>query len=485
MQTMNSTNKYILSGIATLMLLAAFVFIAPAKVHAFGIENILDPGCLFICDEPELPPVPRLPGLPGFTGTNTSGDMTRVVNNTYTNSNNVNSNVNSPNGTVTAVNTAVDTSGRGSISQTSYGTPTYNYNDDDTNYHQPNYGSLQVNCYPLDMSVDEGDVVRWQATAYGGNGSYNYTWTGTNGLSGSGSSISKRYSSEGYKSATVRVRSGTQDISRNCDGTVYVNAEDHYNNDDYDYNDDHNYNNYPTAVSCTSNVSSINVGNSVRWTAYVSGGNSNNYSIRWNGTDGLNGTGNSVNYRYNTPGQKSASVTVYANGRSATQYCHNTVLVVGYTNTYANTNELDIACAADPAKATVNQPVSWRTEVVGGFAPYTYSWTGSDGLSGTDSSVTKYYTKAGNKSAIVTVRSADGKTATRACSNSTTIRSIARAVAKPVPPPVQVIEIEPTDDLSAAALFSLKNVPWGWVAILIILVLFATIVYLIYNRPKI
>jgi Mg2+ and Co2+ transporter CorA len=31
----------------------------------------------------------------------------------------------------------------------------------------------------------------------------------------------------------------------------------------------------------------------------------------------------------------------------------------------------------------------------------------------------------------------------------------------------------------------LKNVPWGWVAILIILVLFATVVYLIFNRPKI
>ena len=93
----------------------------------------------------------------------------------------------------------------------------------------------------------------------------------------------------------------------------------------------------------------------------------------------------------------------------------------------------------------------------------------------------------GEKSAIVTIRSADGKTATRACSTSLTVRGAA-TVATPKPPVKQpVVEApKPQDtDQSAAALFSLKNVPWGWVAILVILVLFATVVYLIFNRPKI
>jgi Mg2+ and Co2+ transporter CorA len=34
-------------------------------------------------------------------------------------------------------------------------------------------------------------------------------------------------------------------------------------------------------------------------------------------------------------------------------------------------------------------------------------------------------------------------------------------------------------------LFSLQNIPWGWVAILIILVLFATVLYLLFNKEKI
>ena len=38
---------------------------------------------------------------------------------------------------------------------------------------------------------------------------------------------------------------------------------------------------------------------------------------------------------------------------------------------------------------------------------------------------------------------------------------------------------------SASSVFSLSNVPWGWVAVIIILVLFATVMYLLFNRPKI
>jgi hypothetical protein len=68
------------------------------------------------------------------------------------------------------------------------------------------------------------------------------------------------------------------------------------------------------------------------------------------------------------------------------------------------------------------------------------------------------------------------------------LSAAAAAPTQPVQQPVQQVQPNTNQNpngLSAAALFSLKNVPWGWVAILIILVLFATVVYLIFNRPKI
>jgi hypothetical protein len=386
-----------------------------------------------------------------------------------------------------------------------YGTPSYNYGS--SYYHpypQNNQGPLQASCYPLNLSVRTGDSVTWTASAYGGNGSYNYTWSGTDGLSGYGSSVSKIYFSSGSKTASVTVTSGGQTITKICDGVANVYGDTSYNYPTYPtYPTYPVYPTYPTYpaysalyVTCTVSTTYANTGAPVTWNAYPSGGNGS-YTYVWSGTDNLYGSSQSVYYTYQTTGPKTASVTVYStNGQSMTQNCGTTNIggyyaqaVPVYTGVaYNNNNGLDVACYVDPTTARVNQPVTWRAEVTGGAAPYTYSWSGSDSLSGSDSSTIKYYSTTGDKSAIVTVKSADGRTATRACSTTATVRSASVAApVRTVTPPVQVqpTQTQSNNGLSAAALFSLKNVPWGWVAILIILVLFATVVYLIFNRPKI
>ncbi len=461
----HTTFKTIGTTVAAIFFMA-LVFV-PTNAYAFQLGQIIDPFCLFACSKPQK--------------------VTKTY--TYTNSNNVASNINSPGATVQTGGTPV----------------AYNYPP--TYYPpQPTYSPLQVSCYPTPSTADQGQTVYWYTNVTGGNGSYSFYWSGSDGLSGSGSSVSRTYYSPGTKNASVTVHSDGQTISQSCNGNVYIRDDGYnynYNNNNYyNYNNNYQNNNYPITVSCSPNVSTTNVGTVVYWTAYVSGGSYNgyntynNYSISWSGTDGISGSGQSTNYTYNTPGQKYAIVSVYANGQQTTQYCSSSVNVVGYAyNNYVapvypayingNTN-LDVGCIADPATARINQPVTWKTEVVGGFAPYAYSWTGSDDLSGSDSSVTKYYSTAGSKNAIVTVKSSDGRTATHACSNSATIRSTATVAPKPATTPTVQPETKSADGgLSAAALFSLKNVPWGWVAILIILVLFATVVYLIYNRPKI
>ena len=56
-------------------------------------------------------------------------------------------------------------------------------------------------------------------------------------------------------------------------------------------------------------------------------------------------------------------------------------------------------------------------------------------------------------------------------------------VKQPVPVPAPAPQAN-GNALSAASLFSLANIPWGWVSILVILLLFATVLYLIFNKSK-
>lgn len=482
MKNINKSTKYIIFGIMTLVLIFGAVAVMPAYAQAFEIGQLIDPFCLFACDD--------------------NNDEPSTVNNTYTNSNNVNSNVNSPGATVNSGSTRTDNTNtvRTHTPVVAYNTPVYNY---DYSYHQSpqrnNDGPLHVSCYPMPLSARTGDSITWVASAYGGNNAYYYTWTGTDGLSGYGSSVSKTYYSTGYKSATVTVTSGGQTVSKNCDGTANIYADTSYNYNPQPYYYPQTYTYYsPLSVTCNVSNTYANVGNSVTWNAYPSGGNGS-YSYSWTGTDGLYGSSQSVYRTYPYAGLKTASVTVYSNGQSMTQYC-GSVNVGGYVygtaynsynyNSNINSNNgLDVACYVDPTSARINQPVTWRAEVTGGIAPYTYSWTGSNGVSGSDSSLIKYYDTVGEKNAIVTIRSADGKTATRACTTALTVRGTSTvapaAPARPVQPVIQPTNDQNNDSLSAATLFSLKNVPWGWVAILVILVLFATVVYLIFNRQKI
>ncbi len=469
MNYINKTTKYASFATLTIALVFGVLSVAPRETHAaFNTARLYDPLCLFACD-------------------NNDNDSNVDNSVTYNNSNNVNSNINSPGATINAGNTATPV--------IAYNTPVYNYdNDYYNNYpsHYNDYGPLQVSCYPMPLSARTGDSVSWVASAYGGDNSYHYTWTGTDSLSGSGSSISKRYYSSGYKSASVRVISGGQTVSKNCDGTVNVRG-DNYNNYPDPYYPPTNYDYYyPLSVSCNASNNYNNNNNSITWNSYPSGG-SGSYRYSWDGTENLRGSRQSVSMNYYNPGVKTASVTVYSGSQSVTQNCGG-VNVGGYNNVNnypVDTNAgLDVACYVDPVAARINQPVTWRAEVVGGNGPYTYSWTGTNSLSGSDSSIIKYYDTVGEKSGIVTVRSADGRTATRACSTALTVRGAAvTAPARPTAPVIVQPVVQPAqpdnNGLSAAALFSLKNVPWGWVAILVILVLFATVVYLIFNRPKI
>lgn len=258
----------------------------------------------------------------------------------------------------------------------------------------------------------------------------------------------------------------------------------------------------PVYVSCSVNTTFTSIGTVVTWSAYATGGDGY-YTYSWSGSDGFYASGQFAYFTYQFPGYKTASVTVYSNGQSYTQNCSNAVTVNApvivaqqvvqpipvVAPRASNFNGLDVGCYADPINATPNQPVTWSVEVTGGIPPYSYSWTGSDGLTGAAASVIKFYKTSGAKSAIVTVTSADGRNTVHACSNTVTVRSYGAPAPKPVvqqPQPASTTTPTPNNNgLSASAFFSLATLPWGWISVLIILLLLGTVLYLMFNKTKI
>ena len=164
-------------------------------------------------------------------------------------------------------------------------------------------------------------------------------------------------------------------------------------------------------ASCTATPSVVQTNQNVTWLSQVSGGNGTaSYTYLWTGTDGLSSASSTVVKSYATAGTKNAQLVVMSGSQTRTVNCSVVVNNPPVTETFG------LTCAANPTTINVNQSTTWMA--IGTNVPastITYSWTGSDSLTATSSSVTKTYTSAGTKTATVTAVSA-GQTRTAECS---------------------------------------------------------------------
>jgi hypothetical protein len=81
---------------------------------------------------------------------------------------------------------------------------------------EDNNNPFFVTCSPNLNSVITGNLVTWTASTTGGTGSYTYSWSGTDGLTGTSRTASKNYSTVGYKNAQVTVTSGARTLGASC-----------------------------------------------------------------------------------------------------------------------------------------------------------------------------------------------------------------------------------------------------------------------------
>ncbi|MEI6420028.1 MAG: hypothetical protein WCO30_00195, partial [bacterium] len=269
--------------------------------------------------------------------------------------------------------------------------------------------AITGSCSANISALTTGGSVVWTVYPAGGNGTYTYSWSGTDSLSGTSNSVTKVYGLSGSKTASVNVVSGGTTKAITCSTIVSVSDSNNNNN------------NSALSAACYPNTSSTNIGNTVTWVANASGA-TGNYSYYWSGTDALVGSGSSVSKVYGSTGSKSATVTVTSGSYSQTISCSSNVQVSDYN--YNNNNNyyssLSATCSPNTTSTNVNNSVIWTAYATGGNGSYYYSWNGTDGLYGSGAYASRSYSYAGNKTAYVTITSG-GQSITTYCGNSVNV----------------------------------------------------------------
>ena len=248
---------------------------------------------------------------------------------------------------------------------------------------------LNGSCTVNPSSVNTGGYLNWNATASGGTGSYNYSWTGTDDLYGNSSYVSKTYSTAGTKTGVVTITSGAQSITKNCSATVTEVVNNNLN------------------VSCRVSPTTAEVNEDVTWYAYVSGG-TGSYTYSWSGSENLSGNNREVIWSYDNDGTKTGRVNVISGSQFASATCS-----VEIEEEY--NDDLSISCYANPSNPQIGTRMNWYVRVSGGDGDYDYDWEGSDGLNSSSKSPAMTYYSPGSKYAEVTVRDGNGNRDTDTC----------------------------------------------------------------------
>jgi|GEM_PF-6264650 len=274
--------------------------------------------------------------------------------------------------------------------------------------------SFTVTCSPDHQAYGAGDTITWTAYAPVGIESvikYKYTWADSEGsitLPIDQSTVSKKYTTLGVKTAYVYVKSSDGFGVGTCSATVLpidiIPAPKP-----------------PTAfVSCVANPSRAPIGSTINWSAIVYGGEGT-YTYTWSDNEGSSGiatgsAGQTVSKIYNTAGVKTATLLVKdSENNNATIRCSASIYDPGVTP-QGSITPLQASCFSDRTTVylgpkdlppiTKGGNIVFTAKTSGGDGGYTYLWSDSDGDEGiAGENLLKVYTTPGNKNMNVKVTS--------------------------------------------------------------------------------
>lgn len=270
------------------------------------------------------------------------------------------------------------------------------YNSSSSYYAGTLASPLSVSCAPMEAVASTGQTITWYTSTTGGGGRYQYTWSGTDGLFGTQSTVQKSYTTPGDKFATVTVVSEGQSVIAGCVRSLSI---------------------VPApplpprfGASCYATPERITPGEATTWLAVISGAK-NSVTYEWDGTDNLTGTGPAVFKTYTTNGLKHALLTVTSGNERIAAVCSNTISVGPRTVAVSTPKPvtapppLSVSCAPAEKKAKIGEEVRFEARASGGTGVYNFTWQGDEELSGNTASATKIYKTEGTKNVSVTVSS--------------------------------------------------------------------------------
>ena len=337
--------------------------------------------------------------------------------------------------------------------------------------------NLQGSCAGVPASVEIGDTVTWSATQTStmqpNEGHYEWSWSGTDSLSGTTQSVTKSYTTAGTKNASVVIKLvlnsvGVESITRTC--KVTVTAPPPVCTLEITKSVDKTTASIGDTVTYTLNVRNSGTANctgggvkikdvvdlhlnfiSETHTANITGGYSPflvydipSHTLYWNGNTLTPGEIGSITWSATVATPPSCGSFTIPNKASITSYEYNNFTTWVDSNT-VTTNVSNIcvppiagSCVASPSSVLIGDSTTFTATASGGTGIYTYLWTGDGSLSGTNVSVQKSYTSAGTKQADVVIASGT--------QNVTAHCEVAVNGPPPSPATLKVIKLVTNDD---------------------------------------
>lgn len=200
--------------------------------------------------------------------------------------------------------------------------------------HHTNAAPLSGTCNVSPSSgLVPGQEITWSVSPLGGQAIYEYSWTGSEGLSGDDRSVFHAYRTEGLKWAQVTITSGNERAVINC-SQVRISYP-------------------PLRGSCSVNTTASNERITTRWDSQAVGGDGV-YTYFWSG-NGVSGNTSSVESSYSTGGSKEASVTISSNGESIRLTCDTNIPHVSDLSE----DPITFGCEPQSSRYATEEDVTW------------------------------------------------------------------------------------------------------------------------------